>query len=190
MKVLSNEPHAVHDREVYHWYASHGICVRCHSDEVYKKQSKTLCLNCMMDMRERGRKYYKDNKDKMSTEQRYNHHLHQKRRMDLLRAFGVCLNCQKRDAVPGKVKCSICLAKARAYNEKKRKEKGSVPMDFKSPAVCSHCKKEKPDDGRKLCPECYDKAVSALKIARSRRDTKNHYWNTDNKIAFERYESV
>lgn len=180
IKILSNDPHAVYNREIRHWYVSHEICTKCHSDDVCR-QNKSLCLKCMMEARDRGREYYKN---KMSTEQRYNQYIHNKRRTDLMVAFGVCRHCQKRDVLPGHTHCGICLQKKRERAERERQAKGAVPIGFYSPTICSHCKKTKPNDGRKLCSECYDKALSALEIANSRCDRKNHYWNTDNKTAF------
>ncbi|MGN0508684.1 MAG: hypothetical protein ACI4GX_05570 [Ruminococcus sp.] len=184
IKILSNDSHAVHNREVYHWYASHGICTNCHSDEIYRERSSSLCLTCLMDQREVKYVYYRE---KMTTEQKYKLYLYNKRRNDLLRAFGVCLRCQKRDAAPGHVFCSNCLAKRRAYDEQKRREKGIVSISFNSPTICSRCKKTKPDNGSKLCPKCYADALKALEKAHRCQSNKNHIWRTENEIVFKRH---
>lgn len=184
LQITSDTPRKQHYREVYHWYASHGICTNCHSDEIYRERSSSLCLTCLMDQRDKKYVYYRE---RMTTEQKYKRYLYNKRRTDLLRAFGVCLRCQKRDAAPGHVFCSICLAKRRAYDEQKRREKGIVSISFNSPTICSRCKKTKPDNGSKLCPKCYADALKALEKAHRCQSNKNHIWRTENKIAFERH---
>ena len=173
LQIVPDTPRKKHYRETYHWYASHGICTNCHSDEIYSKRSSSLCLTCLMDKREKKKPYYHE---KMTTEQKYKLYLHNKKREEILKAFGVCVACQKRDVVSGHVKCGICLAKSKAANEKIRRKKGISPIWFKSPTVCGRCKKEKADDGCGLCPRCYADAMKALEKAHSIQNNDKHIW--------------
>ncbi len=166
------------NREEYYWYKEHGICTRCRQNKVYSPRSNTMCLQCLEDQKE-----YKKNK-KTSTEERHRHNMHLKRYHELLTAFGVCIVCAKRDAAKGNVCCDICLAKIRIKDERRRRQKGELPKDFRSPVICATCHKEKPDNGRKLCDRCYNNSVMALEKARQKQNTENHYWQSDNKIVF------
>ncbi len=171
-------PKKATDRERYYWYKEHGICVQCRQNNVYSPRSKTLCLQCLEDQKERLKNR------KISTEEQYRKNIHLRRYRELLKAFGVCPECAKRDVPEGHIYCDICLAKKRAKNKRKWRENGSLPRGLYLPTTCMICHKEKPDNGRKLCDECYDKSVKALKKAQQKQDNKNHYWRSDNKIAF------
>ncbi len=171
-------PEKATNRELYYWCKEHGICVQCRQNKVYSPRSKTLCLQCLEDQKERCKNR------KISTEERYKKNMHSQRYREILTAFGICRECAKRNVSKGHVYCDICLAKKRAKSEKKRRKNGMLPLGFYSPTICMICHKEKPDNGRKLCDECYDKSVRALEKARQKQDNKNHYWRSDNKIVF------
>ena len=103
----------------------------------------------------------------------------------------MCVLAAKKEMLfPEKQNAASVLLKKRAYSEKKRREKGIVPISFMSPTICSRCKKTKPDNGSKLCPKCYADALKALEKAHRCQSNKDHIWYADNKIALRRYDSV
>ncbi len=169
-------PQKAAKRELKRWYKEHGICVNCGQNEVYLPRSKTLCLQCLEDQKERHK-----NRE-ISTEQRYRENMHNRRRYDLCVAFGVCTKCAKRDVSEGHTICNVCLAKMRIKKEKKRRKNGILPKGFYTPTICENCHKEKPDDGRKLCPACYKQACTAIALGRSKANNQNHIWRRKNEV--------
>lgn len=81
MKTLPDNPKNEYFRDMYAWRKAHHICTKCGQEDAAK--GRTRCINCLEKCRGQIRK-------PLTTEQRYAKHIRQKRRYDLLTAFGVC----------------------------------------------------------------------------------------------------
>ena len=66
------------------------------------------------------------------------------------KAQGICVNCGKEKAVPGKVCCQKCADKHSTYQRESR-------ALFKSLGLCPRCGKNKLFGDEKECPECVAK---------------------------------
>lgn len=152
MKTLSNTPQNEYHREMYVWRKAHHICTKCGQEDALK--GHTRCISCLE--KERGK-----TKKPLNTEQQYSQRIHQKRRYDLLAAFGMCTACGKRNAAPGRAYCTECLIKRRRKSEEKRRKAGIFPRDSYS-GLCTMCNKNPPVEGKKQCRECYEKTLRAL----------------------------
>ena len=123
---------------------------------------------------------------KQSPEQKECHKRHIQRKTDLLRAFGVCVRCQRRDAVPGRAQCAYCLAHSRRYMQARLREKGVMPRDMMGwPGICSRCGKPTgTQEAHRLCPTCREASQRTIEIARSSRTEKNWFARTHSLMAW------
>lgn len=158
-------------KERYYWYKSHGICTSCGANDAWK--GHVLCLECRMKAISRR----EDKPQKLSTEQKYNHEQHQKRRREILIAFGVCKVCGKRNAREGRVTCEICSAK---YNNKRREKLHqtgvTTPREVLSDGSrCAICGADELKKGYKVCEKCYPALRDNMLHARSCKKGENYF---------------
>ena len=134
------------------------------------------CLECL----EKGRLRWAQRQKKQSPEQKECHKRHIQRKTDLLRAFGVCVRCQRRDAVPGRAQCAYCLAHSRRYMQARLREKGVMPRDMMGwPGICSRCGKPTgTQEAHRLCPHMPEASQRSMEIARNSRTEKNWFVRT------------
>ena len=170
MKPLSDSPKNKYFRDMYAWRKAHHICIKCGQEDAAK--GRTRCINCLEKNRGRIRK-------PLSTEQQYAKHIHQKRRYDLLLAFGVCAQCNKHNALPGHTLCLECNLKRNKAAENKRRKQGVYPRDSYSD-MCLQCGKNPRLDGKKICSECYDKTMRNLAKANAAnaQSRNKHIWRS------------
>lgn len=157
-------------RELRRWYLDAGICYNCKTRSVVK--GETRCLICKMDNRERCKACEK----KRSDESRREQNIKTNERKERLKAAGICVDCGKRTAENGRIRCGICLAKDRERHKQRNLNAGKVPQELRANGIyCNMCCKPI-CNGEKLCPECYKKACKGLEIARAKVDRTNHPW--------------
>ncbi len=178
-----SEHKQTYHKEVYNWRKAHKICVYCGHEEA--QNGHLMCLQCRMKTNESRKRYYYE---RLSTEQRYKQKQYKKRRYDLLRAFGVCVCCQKRDVAPGKTMCPICLAKKkRQYKEQRIKHGGRIREMLEYSGGCCFCG-EPVLTGKKVCRKHYDILMANLKKVNGCINRENHPFRLDNEIAFRNYD--
>lgn len=183
MKKLSDTPRNVYDRETYAWRKAHHICIKCGHVEAFKNH--VYCIDCLEQKRETERA----NRKPRSTEEKYAQALHRRRRYDLLIAFGICTSCGNHKAMAGHTLCLECNLRQKNRMKKQSIKKGIYPRDSYS-GLCILCNKKAPINGKKLCSECYEKALLNLAKANASNDNQKHIWRTMNSIAFNRNEST
>jgi len=138
-----------------------------------------------MKNNETSRKYYREI---FSTEQRYKHDQHKKRRYDLLKVFGVCTCCGKRDAAPGKTFCPICLSQKRMKEkERKIKQGGRTREMIEYSGGCYFCG-EPVLKGKKVCQKHYDMLLTNIEKSNGCIDREHHPFRLDNEITFGNYD--
>lgn len=166
----------------YEWYKAHRICPSCGCRDA--APGRVHCLECL----EKGRLRWAQRQKKQSPEQKECHKRHIQRKTDLLRAFGVCVRCQRRDAVPGRAQCAYCLAHSRRYMQARLREKGVMPRDMMGwPGICSRCGKPTgTQEAHRLCPTCREASQRTIEIARSSRTEKNWFERTHSLMAWGR----
>lgn len=145
-------------------------CVRC-NNHVY--DGKIECLSCRMDRRAKGDTHSEEYKER---NKKWN-----RRKRDLLYAFGVCIRCGCRDVRANSTSCSLCLRKQRVHYEKTRMQDGNVVprMLMDGIARCAICGKEKTENGHKVCDACYPAFRDRMLYARSTRIEKNYFESID-----------
>ncbi len=166
----------------YEWYKAHGICPTCGCRDA--APGRVQRLECL----EKERLKAVQRRKKESPEQKERHKRYIQRKTDLLHAFGVCVKCQRRDAVPGRAQCAYCLARGRRYMQARLREKGVMPRDMLGwPGICSRCGKPTgTQEAHKLCPTCREASQRTIEIARSSRTEKNWFARTHSLMAWGR----
>lgn len=132
-------------RELYDWYKSHGICVRCRIRGA--QPGKTRCLLCMSDDAD----YYEAHKNRRDEAK---HREQQKSYYQRRKEAGICPKCGKRKPVSGGVFCGICRAKSRERMRERRIKKGLLTRDLIAHDMCSMCGGV-PLEGKRLCAVHY-----------------------------------
>ena len=143
-----------------------GKCVSC--DEK-AEEGYVHCLACRMDIRAKGCTHSEESKHRQAQRQ--------KRKKDLLYAFGVCNACWKRDATEGLSVCSWCRSKSRLLSEKRRR---ANPNMLPRPLMdggdrCARCGKLKSSNGHKVCNDCYPTLRESMSYARSLKKERNYF---------------
>ena len=141
----------------YEYCKKHHICVRCHTEKAFN--NSFMCLECKFKSREQSLKTYYKHK----TEYIHKKNMYNKKKRELLRAFGVCTICKKRDAEENIALCKYCLFKGRIKNKKQREKKGVMPRDLMGKGkYCYICGAEVVNS-EKLCSKCKDRCSILIK---------------------------
>ena len=74
----------------------------------------------------------------------------QKKRYDRLKAAGICIQCGKEKALPGRIRCKECSQKGREYQNK-------IYQLYKEKGICVKCHQAKAEPGSASCRECSEK---------------------------------
>lgn len=123
-----------YDKERYEWLKEHHICVRCRKEKAEK--GKLYCLVCKIDKREQN------NNRKLTTEQKEKKRIHNKRKYDILVAFGICPTCGVRVHKNGSIFCGRCGFKRNVQAKNKRIKNGGIARElFGTEGYCSVCGK-------------------------------------------------
>lgn len=71
---------------------------------------------------------------------------------------GICTTCGREWVVPGHVRCKVCNAKIKFYNdrdrEKRIKRKAEQRAERITKGLCTECGKRKATEGMRMCPRC------------------------------------
>lgn len=142
----------------YDWHKAHGICVNCGKERAC--HGLILCADCWEKNNIRSRKYYEKNKEKHKAQMRENGRKLYKER----REKGLCTKCGKK-AITGKSLCLNCYAKKRRRKDKRWKN--DIPRSER-PAygMCYICAKPL-NKFEKICDECHEKLSIQAKIHNS-----------------------
>lgn len=88
------------------------------------------------------------------------------------KAQGICVNCGKEKAVPGKVHCQKCADKCAEYRTKSREL-------FKSLGLCPKCGKNKLFGTEKMCPECLARMYEINRKSKAKAAGSYEQWCKD-----------
>ena len=150
-----------------------GICTVCQVNLVLAGQ--TICETC----REKQREY--NRKNPPSQEQRKKKNEKQKREREARKKQSVCIECGKRKAEIGKVRCHNCLVKNKLRQRKRyRKQNGITIERAERPSygLCYICGAEI-DIAAKVCSKCKERITSYLP-----EEKNNEIWRKDNNWIF------
>lgn len=154
----------------YQYYKDRKICVNCKKNKVWN--GSTLCLQCLMDNRERDREYHKNRRPEQSKKK---HSEYLKRRREANRMNGICVMCGTRKASEGRSTCARCRGKAKVRSERKRRENGVLPRDMMGKGdICFFCGAPT-EHYEKTCDKCHDRLATQMLYARSKRVTVNYF---------------
>lgn len=125
------------------------LCVRC--GKVEKLPGHTLCLDCLIRMREQSKTYWQKHREELLPKKA----LRNKARREYLYSKGLCVQCGKREHRPGKKRCQSCLNKAKIRSKKQYARDVSrgihIPCQVrKEIGICLRCS-EQAVDGYCLC---------------------------------------
>lgn len=169
-----------YDKEYYQqtraFLKSRGRCTACGKKDAYTMIGKTRCCECAEKAAKYNTERYETKRGEVLKEKSDKYQ--QRKRA------GLCVQCGK-PAKEGRVRCQSCLGKCQrnmARYRERRSEEGMVSLWA---GVCRHCGKPIGDAGEYHCPDCREKKIDYLRIARSRQK-RNEYWEKDNLIAFQK----
>lgn len=125
------------------------LCERC--GKVEKLSGHTLCLDCLIRMREQSKAYWQKHHEELLPKKE----LRNKARREGLYSKGLCVQCGKREHVPGRKRCQSCLNKAKIRSRKQYAREVSngihIPVQIrKEIGMCIRCN-EQAVDGYCLC---------------------------------------
>lgn len=157
-----------YDKERYQWLKEYHICVRCKKEKAEK--GSLFCLVCKMDKREQ------DKTRKLTTEQKERKRKHNKRRYDIMVAFGICPRCGEREHESNSIFCGRCSAIRNNNEMNKRREKGiTARVLFGTEGYCSVCGKPT-EYGQKQCKRCLENSRESIKKAIEESLKKDNYF--------------
>lgn len=137
-------------REMYNWYKKHGICVACRTNDAVGNM--TMCGDCLFKMNQRCREWRSKNNDYSSA--------YSKKRNKRLKEAGICVECGREKARPGRVNCESCALKRRVRAASKR------ILKVKPDGICFRC--DQPAmEGKKCCEKHY--AINVQNMLNARR---------------------
>lgn len=155
------------NNELHDWYVQHGICPRCGRENA--APNRKHCFNCLEKSAERSLERYHS----MASEQKQLHLKkiceRQHKQYEERKAAGKCVQCGKKPALQGRVRCTECLLMHRRKDEEYRRKNGAIPQTLLGDGYhCSTCGAATIKN-KKLCDRCYKNAVRATKIMNARR---------------------
>ena len=140
----------------YHERKRLHLCTRCGKKDARTLIGRALCFECA------EKQYPKGNKEELAKRAEY-----MRQRAEQARAKGLCPQCGKRKPAEGRVHCEHCLAIRKRYDERIRRKRGQMPRSMMVElGMCYTCFKPVVP-GKKLCPECLEKAMKNLKQNRN-----------------------
>lgn len=145
-------------RETYAFYKSIGRCTRCRKADAVK--GKTMCLSCLEDSAIKQAK----RRARLTGEKKAAHaeasRQSNKRRVEKLKAAGLCVRCGKKPAWHGLQMCYECRLKKMLYFRRKTEERKQA----KPAGACRFCN-ESAIAGKKVCMAHYQRLVNLWKAS-------------------------
>ncbi len=179
MSISQKEERRIYDKELYEWQKKHKICTQCGHEKARK--GHTTCYICAAEHNERMYERYHNN---YLTEYKYHQKQYNNRKYDLLRAFGVCIKCKKRDAVSNRSMCAVCEAKDKIQKHNRKIAKGGFTREmYEYNGGCYFCGSPV-IPGKKVCEKHYNINLANLEKAKGKQDLSNHLWKSDNTYIF------
>lgn len=156
----------------YDYYKSIGRCPICKRNK--SAPNHVLCLECMSDASEKNHIRH----DKLTPEQRKAESKkaveNKRKRKELRKAKGICVECGKRPPKNGRIRCAICLHKHSERMKRYYRKKGCKPRElFYNHDKCWICCADALP-GKRVCAEHMDMCLSNLSNAH--HDNTNHIW--------------
>ena len=163
--------HTSYVREAYHYYQEHGICPRCGTNKLYGTEK--VCPECRAKETAYRSNQSSEKKAEIRDSRRSQRKQYSKSVYEHRKSHGICVYCGKRKVFAGRIGCLDCLEKRRErmYGESDilvDKQKYKILH-----GICPRCGKQAME-GKKLCPECYEKHLKTLEKAwESNRRTRS-----------------
>lgn len=133
---------------------SAGVCVQCGREDAFTMVGRSLCDRCAAMARESNSRWYIKNSEKILSDRT--------KLKESRKANGLCPVCGK-PANDGFVMCGPCRKKRSDYRKRHR-----IRVPRGECGVCYRCNKKEAISGKRMCLECYEKAVeTAIKNLRA-----------------------
>lgn len=164
----------IYYRESRNFYREQHVCTEC--GKVKVPESEKTCPECRAKRYEHRKPltYYQKNSygERFRNQQK---NLYQQRKEQ-----GICTRCGKRNAMPNKAKCGICLEKDAEAHRRKRFDAPNIKEYRKENHLCYYCGSEIDAIAGNLCGRCLERCrQNGIKGGR-----RNDYWRQENKLVF------
>lgn len=135
------------------------FCRECLRQDAFTLSGRTYCADC-------SEKRKKQRRDGASPESKLQDSVRHKELRDQRRGEHKCVGCGKQlESQDKHVYCSVCRAK-RKKNSDTYRAKFNKNYPRGENGICFQCNKAVAMEGRRLCSDCYDKAVKSAAHAR------------------------
>lgn len=156
----------------YWFWRNRGRCVRCHCQDALTMNRRKFCGDC----RDANNQYQREHRNNEASRTVMKEHYYRRK------AEGKCVDCGKRPATGGAVRCQMCRnARKRRVAERYQRKSAESAANYPRGAngFCYTCNKRPAMQEKKLCAECYGKACASLGQVRPQR---NEQWALENKL--------
>jgi len=160
------------EKERREFLKSCGLCPKC-GRKIYDKKYVTCEICRAKGSVNSWRNLPEDKKEKYRADR--------KAKYKKLIGSGTCVECKKRPAAGGRVRCSICNSINKQRGNKYFKENGK--KGFKELGLCTICG-EPTVDGKSYCSKHLKEKQETLAETRKKIDRKNHIWKQQNNETF------
>ena len=168
-----------YNKAIYKARKEAGICVRC--GKAQARKGGVVCAQCEADIAE----WHYAKKAQLTPEEREAYLARERNRSrarrDRLKAQGLCIDCGKRPADGGKIRCNICSSK-RSQKVHERKVKNGQLKQYRERGLCLFCGAER-EPGKMYCPECMEKKRKVLEKARAAQKEKKEREKSESETA-------
>lgn len=153
------------ERQSY-WQSRHR-CGKCGKEDAYTMAGRKRCAECC----ERERAWRAANKEKVREIR--------KRHNEKYKQEGRCMSCGAAldgSAVDYCGKCWSHILRHRLNRKDARRGESTKNYPRGENGICYTCNKRPAREGSKLCEECYQKSLAALRKAHAVQDLRDHPW--------------
>ena len=156
------------------FYRDNHICTEC--GKVIVPDGERICPECRAKKEVRRKPLTDEQKDRYKEKfKKYQKFLYQQRS-----AAGICTRCGKRNVLPGRKKCGICLSKDSEIHKAHRMDRFNIREYRKENHLCYFCGNPIDVPNSKSCSSCREK----FRKISLQYNHDNEYWRNDNKIIF------
>lgn len=157
--------------EQYRFYVDHGMCPRCRKRKALP--NRISCADCLYKMNEAQIQRYRA----MTEEDKKQRNERLRIRYQERKSAGICVECGKKPAKKGRVRCFECLVKESRKASEYKRRKGALPRILLGDGYhCAICGADV--EKRKLCDRCLANVrKSVVKAKEASLDNPDHWTN-------------
>lgn len=177
------------EKERYDWYKAEGWCCCCGRQKSAEDMRYVNCYDCREKINARRRNRYENRTDEQRIADNAQREFYRRRKRAQRKEARLCVYCGRK-ANASKTMCFECIAYYRKLSRQRRERNGVISTKMRLSGLwCYLCCKPKPDDGKKLCPECTEKVTQNILKGR-KKPGEHHVWRVAEHANYLRWEEL